>query len=125
MNPLDPEQLILLLRRLISQTKRGLLRWEVAQSYEYVAQLPRHTVHIASVDRDDAPPYLLTLYRQADDLELVGSVETDVVPDTFEANEINGGLKELYLVALRSARNIDLAMREILEDLDELEEEPF
>ncbi len=125
MNPLDPEQVILLLGRLTSQTERRILRWHVAEPYAYMAQLPRHTVHIASVDRDDAPPYRLTLYRQVDDLELVGLVETDIAPRTVEENEINGRLKELYLLALRSARNIDLAMRQILEDLDELEEEPF
>ncbi len=125
MNVLDPDEVRELLGRLVVLTREGQLRWQLISPHEFMAVLARHTLRIDSVDRDDAPPYRLSLFRhKADEPELLNSIYTDLDSQTDESSTINTSLGMLYILAMRSSRNLDGAMKEILEDLDELDR-PF
>lgn len=120
MNLLTPDQQMELLRKVLALTANGKLKWsESDDKTTYVAEVgEKYLYNVLSKDGDDVAPFGFYVYdkSQPEEARPVAYVET-VRYGT--ANEL---LEELFTAARRDAVNADEIVKDILTQLQTLED---
>ncbi|WP_267625794.1 hypothetical protein [Gordonia sputi] len=99
-----------------SSTGERKLSWSEEPGDIFELNLRRTTLRVRSKDRDGAYPYLFEILD--DEARLIERVEVDIDSDTFSR------VHDLYMAAVRNARNVDEVVDSLFEELD-IEEPPF
>ena len=111
---LEKQRLMTLARRLASATSARAARWEVRDGDIYAWESAEGSVTIASRDRDQEPPYELTVYNA--DGDAVDELTSDLLDDDQPA-PWNETLVELYRTARRSALRADEVIEALMDSL--------
>ncbi|MBQ1051677.1 hypothetical protein KBX50_24820 [Micromonospora sp. C51] len=109
-------ELLDLLRSLTNVTNHGQLSWHRAGKYEFEATVGENHFYLASRDNDGYEPYILIISQNGDEVERVTQEEL--------GDNSSQQLSELYSTAKRKTLGIDRVVKNILDSLKQLEEEP-
>jgi hypothetical protein len=110
----DKERLTILARRLAEATTGRSAHWALDDEDAFTWAAEQGTVTIASRDRDNEPPYELSVYRP--DRQKVDELSSALLDDDQPA-PWNDALVELYRSARRSALGADEIIDALIEAL--------
>jgi len=96
---------------LIETTEEGKLAWEQQGSQHYVANLPRHRIHLWLRTDDNDGSEVITVQLLSTSGDVLDYVSADEYKPAF------GDLSKLYLVARRSALGVSKVISEVEEEL--------
>jgi hypothetical protein len=116
---LEKQRMMMLARRLAAATSARAAKWDVAEGDKYVWESKEGSVTIASRDRDEEPPYELTVCNANRDE--VDELTSELLDDD-EPAPWNEALVELYRAARRSALRADDVIEALLDALPPAEE---
>ena len=111
---LEKQRLMMLARRLAAATSARVAKWDVAEGDVYLWESQEGSVTIASRDRDEEPPYELTVYNP--NRNEVDELTSELLHDDQPA-PWNEALVELYRAARRSALRADEVIEALLDAL--------
>ena len=120
---MSDERLLKLIQRLSDLTAKGRVAWKEAERGEaFLASFSGHSVSISvrksRLSSDQSEYFIRILDQWGDTVEEVGD-------EDFQTEQVFTMLKQLFEKARRIARGVDVALDEILRELDEADDLPF
>lgn len=119
----DQEEWTVLVQRLVQLTRAGNVPWQESPNGGMSATVSGTDYYLASVDKDERPPYVLML-GDPEELRTFARLESEPLPDNnWEEDRTTGAnlLPELYTLAYRHAKGAGDLLLRLLRGLDSLE----